>query len=233
MALVEVRELRKAYRVGPVAVEALRGVSLDLEPGEVVALVGASGSGKTTLLHLLAGLDRPDGGSIRFLGRDLATMSREELARHRREGVGMVFQAFHLLPTFTARRNVEIALAVGGVPRGERRGRAAGLLDAVGLAARGDHRPSQLSGGEQQRVAIARALANGPRVLLADEPTGNLDSRTAEEVLSLLVRPAREGKAAVLVVTHNEPLLATVATRILRIRDGALVGEGATGSAAA
>jgi putative ABC transport system ATP-binding protein len=182
MPLVQATNLTRRYRMGSAEVQALRGVSLAVEIGEVVALVGPSGSGKSTLLHLLAGLDRPSGGEVVVDGRALHGCSRDELARYRHETVGMVFQAFHLLPTFTAQRNVEVALAMGGVPRRERPERASALLERVGLAERAGHKPTELSGGEQQRVALARALANAPKLLLADEPTGNLDTATAAGV---------------------------------------------------
>ncbi len=226
MSLVQASNVTRHYRMGPTEVRALRGVSLSVELGEVVALVGPSGSGKSTLMHLLAGLDRPTSGEVVVDGRALHTCTRDELARYRHTTVGMVFQAFHLLPTFTAQRNVEVALAMGGVPRRDRPARAAELLQRVGLADRAGHRPTELSGGEQQRVALARALANGPKLLLADEPTGNLDTATAVGVMELLLAPARSGTAALVMVTHNGELAAQVADRIVRMHDGAIVPDG-------
>ncbi|MHC5020763.1 MAG: ABC transporter ATP-binding protein [Planctomycetota bacterium] len=226
MPLVQATNLTRRYRMGTAEVQALRGVSLTVELGEVVALVGPSGSGKSTLLHLLAGLDRPSGGEVVVDGRALHRCSRDELARYRHETVGMVFQAFHLLPTFTAQRNVEVALAMGGVARRERPARAAALLERVGLAERAGHKPTELSGGEQQRVALARALANAPKLLLADEPTGNLDTATAAGVMELLLAPARAGTAALVMVTHNGELADQVADRVVRMQDGAIIDAG-------
>jgi putative ABC transport system ATP-binding protein len=225
-ALVEVRDVRRAYRLGGTTVHALDGVSLDVAQGEIVALVGPSGSGKSTLCHLLAGMDRPTAGTVTVAGQRLDALSRDALAAYRAGTVGMVFQAFHLLPTFSAQRNVEVALALQGCPRRERAGRAAALLERVGLAPRARHRPSELSGGEQQRVALARALAGAPRLLLADEPTGNLDGATAAGVLDLLCAPARAGTAALVLVTHDTELAERVAHRVCRLRDGRLVTPG-------
>ena len=226
MAILEARQVTREYRMKAETVRALSGVSVSIEPGEFVAILGTSGSGKSTLLHLLGGLDRPTSGEILFDGRSLGPLSSREMASYRRSSVGMIFQSFHLLPTMTARENVMLALALAGMARGERYQRAAELLDRVGLSHRLDHLPSELSGGEQQRVSIARALANRPRVLLADEPTGNLDSRRAADILDLLATLCREEKMAVLLVTHDEALASAYATRVIRLRDGEVVPEG-------
>ncbi len=215
--LYDLRDVRKTY--GSLA--ALDGVTLRVDPGDLVAIAGPSGSGKTTLLQLLGALDRPSSGEIRFEGTDLASRRDAELAALRRDTLGFVFQQFNLIPTLNARQNVEVALAHASRGARERRRRADELLERVGLAARASHLPSQLSGGEQQRVAIARALANRPRVLLADEPTGNLDTATGADVMGLLRSLWREGLTVVL-ITHDEAL-AAAAQRLVRIRDGALV----------
>jgi putative ABC transport system ATP-binding protein len=217
--------LKRHYRMGETLVRALDGVDLCAAPGEFVGLLGTSGSGKSTLLNLLAGLDRPTGGSLEVFGRDISRMSREELSRHRRENVGMIFQSFNLLPRMTAEENVALALVFAGVPADERTGRAAELLHRVGLGKRRRHRPSELSGGEQQRVAIARALANRPAMLLADEPTGNLDSRTAREILAILSElNSAEGKTIVM-VTHDAGLAGTCAHRTVTLADGRISTE--------
>ena len=195
-----------------------------IEPGEVVAIVGASGSGKTTLLQLLGALDRPTAGEVRCDGRDIQAIGEGDLSRLRRDVIGFVFQQFNLIPTLDARQNVEAAAATTDLPREERRRRAAELLEAVGLGARAGHLPSQLSGGEQQRVAIARALVNHPRVLLADEPTGNLDSQTGVEILTLLQGLAAENGQTVVLVTH-EPAVAAAAPRVVTLRDGGIVSD--------
>jgi ABC-type lipoprotein export system ATPase subunit len=189
-----------------------------------VGIVGASGSGKTTLLQLLGALDRPSTGTIRCDGRDLLDVSEAELSRLRRDTIGFVFQQFNLIPTLTARQNVEAAAASTPMSAGERRARTSELLGAVGLAARGEHLPSQLSGGEQQRVAIARALMNRPEVILADEPTGNLDSATGSEILALLRRIASDGGHTLIVVTHSREVTATL-PRVITLRDGRVVTD--------
>jgi putative ABC transport system ATP-binding protein len=217
--LYELRGVVKAY--GPV--RAVNGVDLRVEPGEFVVVAGPSGSGKTTLLQLLGALDRPTEGTVAFEGHDLTRLGDGALARLRRETLGFVFQQFNLIPTLTAAQNVEAAIA--GDRRAARRARAAELLDRVGLAPRAGHLPSQLSGGEQQRVAIARALANAPDVLLADEPTGNLDSATGGEIMALLTRLWEEG-ISLIVVTHD-PAIAGAAPRVVRLHDGR-VAEPAT-----
>jgi len=206
-------------------VHAVEDVSLTVEPGELLAVEGPSGSGKTTLLQLLGALDRPTAGTIRFEGGDLRDRSDAELARLRLHTIGFVFQQFNLIPTLNARQNVEVAIAPTGVRGRERRERALAGLEAVGLAERAGHLPSQLSGGEQQRVAIARALANEPDVLLADEPTGNLDTATGREIVALLERLNAERGVTVLLVTHD-PAIAGAASRLVRMSDGRVVQDG-------
>ena len=221
-SLYELAELRRVYRTGGGQVAALDGVTLSIGPGELLAVEGPSGSGKSTLLQLLGALDRPTSGSITFDGRELARLTDRELTRVRSRDIGFVFQSFNLIPTLTAAENVEVAMVPLGTGRHDRRTRAAALLEKVGLAGRAAHLPSRLSGGEQQRVAIARALANDPRVILADEPTGNLDSATAREVIDVLRALSVEQGVTVVVVTHEEEV-AALATRRVRLRDGRLV----------
>jgi putative ABC transport system ATP-binding protein len=221
--LYELRDVVKAYGSGTARVVAVDGVDLRIDRGEFVVVAGPSGSGKTTLLQLLGALDRPTCGTILFEGTDLASLGDGGLARLRRDTLGFVFQQFNLIPTLTALQNVEVAMAPGPLSRAARRTRAAELLDRVGLGARGGHLPSQLSGGEQQRVAIARALANEPDVVLADEPTGNLDTTTGEEITALLRGLWEEGLSVVL-ITHD-PAVAGAAPRVVRLRDGR-VAEG-------
>jgi putative ABC transport system ATP-binding protein len=223
--LVETRDLKKHYQMGGSIVRALDGVALSVAQGEFVALLGTSGSGKSTLLNLIAGLDRPTEGSLRIFGRDLAQMSSEELSHHRRQNVGIIFQSFNLVPTMTARENITLAMMFAGVPRTDRDGAASSLLESLGLAQRQNHRPRELSGGEQQRVAIARALSNKPHLLLADEPTGNLDSRTSRDILGILKRlNEREGKT-VIMVTHDASLADTYASRTMTLLDGVIIDE--------
>jgi putative ABC transport system ATP-binding protein len=221
MPAIVAADVSRTYDLDGVSVPALRGVSLTVEPGDYLAVVGTSGSGKSTLMHLLGGLDRPSGGSLLIGGRDVAKLSPPEMARLRNEVIGFVFQSFHLLPRTTAQDNVALPLVYRGIGRRERRARAAAMLDRVGLAHRLGHRPSQMSGGEQQRVAIARALVTGPSVLLADEPTGNLDSVTGQSVLALLESLNAEGVAVVL-VTHDRDVAARARRRIV-MRDGLIV----------
>jgi putative ABC transport system ATP-binding protein len=209
--------------MGPEAVHAVRGVTLSIAEGEYVAIVGPSGCGKSTLLNLLGAIDRPTGGSVSIGGRRVESMSDREATRFRLLHVGFVFQRFYLMPTLTARENVELPMAEAGVAKAERQGRARELLAYVGLAQRERHRPPQLSGGEQQRVAIARALANHPALLLADEPTGELDARTGAEVIALFDRLNRDG-TTIVVVTHDEELARAVG-RVVHMRDGVIVDE--------
>ncbi|MBW3539467.1 MAG: ABC transporter ATP-binding protein [Planctomycetes bacterium] len=219
-----VREVVKTYGAAASRVEALRGVSLDIARGERVAILGRSGSGKSTLLNLLGCLDRPTAGTISVGGRELGSLTSRERAAYRLKTAGMIFQAYHLVGTRTALGNVELPLVLAGHSRRERRAKARDALEAVGLADRCEHLPSRLSGGEQQRVAIARALVNEPSLLLADEPTGNLDTATADAVMSLLVERTRVLGTTVLLVTHDEALAARVADRLLRMSDGRLEG---------
>ena len=218
--IIATEGLTKDYHLGPHTVHALRGVSVTIEPGEFVAVMGPSGSGKSTFMNLLGCLDTPTAGRYVVDGEDIAGLSPDTLARIRNAKIGFVFQQFNLLPRTTALENVELPLLYAGVSARERRARARARLAAVALADREHHQPSQLSGGQQQRVAIARALANDPAVILADEPTGNLDSRTSVEVLTLLQRLNRDGLTIVL-VTH-EPDIAAYARRVLSFKDGRL-----------
>ncbi|HEY3921813.1 MAG TPA: ABC transporter ATP-binding protein [Gaiellaceae bacterium] len=220
--IYEARDVSKWFAKGPAVVRAVDSVSLEIDAGEFVALEGPSGSGKTTLLQLLGALDRPSQGSILFEGRDLATLRDNELAALRLNAFGFVFQQFNLIPTLTAVQNVEVKLAPTGVKGTELNKRAMSLLIEVGLAERATHLPAQLSGGEQQRVAIARALTTEPRVILADEPTGNLDSATGADVIDLLESLAAQRGATVIVATHDHDL-ATRAPRRLAMRDGSIV----------
>jgi putative ABC transport system ATP-binding protein len=222
--LYELRGVTKSYGQGSTQVDAVADVSLTIGSGEFVAVAGPSGSGKTTLLQLLGGLDRPTKGEILFEGRDLASLGEAELTRLRLDTVGFVFQQFNLIPTVTAADNVALALAPRGLPAPERRSRVEELLDAVGLAARGHHLPSELSGGEQQRVAIARALGNDPRVVLADEPTGNLDTKTGEEIVGILRRLSADRGQTVVLITHDEAIAAS-AGRTIKMQDGSVVGS--------
>ncbi len=220
-AAIVATDVSRTYELDGVSVPALRGVSLTVEPADYVAIVGTSGSGKSTLMHLLGGLDRPTGGRLLIGGRDVAGLSPAEMARLRNETIGFVFQSFHLLARTTAQDNVALPLVYRGVGRRERRTRAAAMLERVGLAHRVGHRPNQMSGGEQQRVAIARALVTGPSVLLADEPTGNLDSATGQSVLALLESLNADGVAVVL-VTHDREVAARARRQIV-MRDGLIV----------
>jgi putative ABC transport system ATP-binding protein len=220
-APVAVENAVRSYDLGGVSVPALRGVSMTVEAGDYLAIIGPSGSGKSTLMHLLGGLDRPTSGRLLLGGRDVATLSAADLAQLRNEVIGFVFQSFHLLARTSARDNVALPLIYRGLRRSERRRRAEEMLARVGLAHRFDHRPNQLSGGEQQRVAIARALVTEPSVLLADEPTGNLDTATSERILDLFRQLHAEG-LALIVVTHN-PALAAAAERHWVLQDGRLV----------
>ena len=217
--LYELEGVGRRYGQGATEVRALEGMDLRIASGEFVVVAGPSGSGKTTLLQLLGALDRPTEGVVRFEGRDLRGLGDGELARLRLGELGFVFQQFNLIPTLTARQNVEAALAPTGADASARHLRAGELLEAVGLAARSEHLPSQLSGGEQQRVAIARALANDPRVLLADEPTGNLDTTTGREILALL-RQLADGRGLTIVVVTHDPAIADDAPRVVHMRDG-------------
>jgi putative ABC transport system ATP-binding protein len=220
--LVRTDVLTRRYVMGDNVLSALDGVSLSFEQGEIAAILGRSGSGKSTLLQLLGGLDRPTSGDVLVRGKRLAECSEDALALYRRTEVGFIFQFFNLVPSRTALQNVELPLVLAGVAKSERRHRAEALLERVGLAARREHRPNQLSGGEQQRVAIARALVHDPPLLLADEPTGNLDSRTAAEILDFL--RTLTGKT-ILVVTHDRALADSFTRRTVELRDGKVVAD--------
>ena len=218
--IIELADVHKVYATGAAEVQALRGVSLVINPGEYLAVMGPSGSGKSTLMHILGCLDTPSAGTYRLAGTDVSGMSEMELALVRNQRIGFVFQQFNLLPSMTALRNVELPLCYAGVGRAERQVRALAALDRVGLADRVDHRPGELSGGQQQRVAVARSLVTDPALLLADEPTGNLDSRSTEDLLSLFDELHAAGRTIVL-ITH-ENTVADAAGRVVRIRDGQL-----------
>jgi putative ABC transport system ATP-binding protein len=218
MALIETRDLWKTYVMGSEEIHALRGVSIEIERGEYVAIMGPSGSGKSTLMNLIGCLDTPSKGSYLLNGKQVSQMNDNELARIRNEEIGFVFQTFNLLPRATALQNVELPLVYAGVPVKDRRERARGALDKVELTTRMTHRPNELSGGQRQRVAIARALVNNPSILLADEPTGNLDSKTGAEIMALFARLHQAGNTIIL-VTH-EADVAAFAHRVIHLRDG-------------
>ncbi len=226
MALISLQELTKTYSLGENTVHALRGVSLDIDPGEFVAITGPSGSGKSTMMHILGCLDRPSSGTFLLGGRDVSNLTRDELADIRNRQIGFVFQGFNLLPRTTALENVEVPLLYSRpvLASSERRGRALQALTAMGLADRAEHHPSQLSGGQQQRVAIARALVNEPSLLLADEPTGNLDTKTSLEVMQIF-QQLRETRGITVVLITHEPDIAAYGTRIISVRDGRIVSD--------
>ena len=221
--VVSLRDVMRDYRVGPEIVHAVRGVSLDVGEGELVAIVGPSGCGKSTLLHLIGVVDQPTSGTVTVRERRVDAMGDADATRFRLRNIGFVFQRFYLMQALSAAENVELPMGEAGVKRAERRARARELLSYVGLEGRANHRPSQLSGGEQQRVAVARALANRPALLLADEPTGELDAATGAEVIALLRRLNADG-TTVVVVTHDENL-AKAAKRVVHMRDGRVVGD--------
>ncbi len=217
------RSLTREYRVGPETVCALGGVDLEVRRGELLAVLGVSGSGKSTLLHLLGGLDTPTSGSVLVAGRDLAGLSAYQRTLYRRTDVGFIFQSYYLVPSLTAEENVALALTFQGTFGQDARRRADEALERVGLKQRAAHRPSQLSGGEQQRVAIARAIVHRPPLLLADEPTGNLDRATARDVVALLSEIHSTMGTTIVMVTHDEEMAKGVAGRVLRLRDGRLI----------
>jgi putative ABC transport system ATP-binding protein len=217
-------QVRKIYRTGAVEVEALHGLDLVVEPGELVGVMGASGSGKTTLLNCLSGLDDIDGGRVLVEGRDLFAMSDADRTEHRAHAMGFVFQAFNLIPVFSAAENVELPLLLTGTPAKQARGAATEMLERVGLGHRVDHKPNEMSGGEQQRVTIARALVGRPAIVWADEPTGNLDSAMAVQIMDLLVELNRQDGQTIVLVTHDA-VIGDRVPRLIRMRDGALVSD--------
>jgi putative ABC transport system ATP-binding protein len=222
--IIELDNVHKIYDTGEVKVPALRGVSLTVGPGEFVAIMGASGSGKSTLMNIIGCLDRPTKGTYRFDGQDVSRLSRKQLAHIRNRKLGFVFQGFNLLKRHTAVENVEMPLLYAGASARQRRQRALGMLQLVGLADRSGHMPNQLSGGQQQRVAIARAMVNRPQIILADEPTGNLDSKTGAEILQEFQRLNREQDQTIIMVTHD-PSIAAHAARIVTTRDGLIASD--------
>ena len=224
-AAIRIENLCRNYRMGETLIRAVDGVSLEVQAGEFVALLGSSGSGKSSMLNLIAGLDRPTSGSVIVQDKDLAKLSREELAKYRLHVVGMVFQSFNLISSMTVAENVELPLRFAEVERAKRDTLAREALDRVGLQARMNHRPSELSGGEQQRAALARALINRPQLLLADEPTGNLDSRTGTEIMNMVRAFNRELGMTVVMVTHERTLAERYAQRMIFLADGKLVAD--------
>jgi len=221
--IIELKDVEKVYEMGPMQVRALDRVTLDVERGDYVAVMGPSGSGKSTLMNLIGCLDTPTAGSYKLNGREVANLEDDELAVIRNGEIGFVFQTFNLLPRTDAIQNVELPLIYAGMPRAERRERARKALRDVGLGDRMEHRPNEMSGGERQRVAIARALVNAPAILLADEPTGNLDSKTGAEIMEFIGRLQEQGNT-ILLVTHEEELAARAA-RVVRVRDGNIVSD--------
>jgi len=221
--IVEAVDLKKTYMLGKVPVNALRGVNLKVESGDFLAILGPSGSGKSTLLNLIGALDKPTEGNMLIEGVDVSTLNDNQLADLRRR-IGFVFQFFNLIPRFTARENVELSMAIAALSKADRRRRTEDLLETVGLKERMNHKPAELSGGEQQRVAIARALANNPKFLLMDEPTGNIDSKTASEIIGLIKRLSEEKGVTIIMVTHDQRL-AGQAKRIVQMFDGLIVQE--------
>ncbi len=224
--MIELTDITKTYRMGKVEICALCGVSLRVGPGELIAVMGPSGSGKSTLMNVIGCLDRPTAGSYRFEGREISDLTDDELAAVRNIKIGFVFQSFNLLPRFSALKNVEVPLIYSGVSGRLRRERAVPVLERVGLGERMHHRPSELSGGQQQRVAIARALVNNPPLLLADEPTGNLDSRSGEEILNIITDLNKQG-VTIMIVTHDRDVAARC-KRIINLKDGRIVADQVT-----
>jgi putative ABC transport system ATP-binding protein len=224
--MIELTDIAKTYRMGNVEICALCGVSLRVGPGELIAVMGPSGSGKSTLMNVIGCLDRPTAGSYRFESREISDLTDDELAAVRNVKIGFVFQSFNLLPRFSALKNVEVPLIYSGVPGRLRRERAAPVLERVGLGERMHHKPSELSGGQQQRVAIARALVNNPPLILADEPTGNLDSRSGEEILNIITDLNKQG-VTIMIVTHDRDVAARC-KRIINLKDGRIVSDQVT-----
>jgi putative ABC transport system ATP-binding protein len=222
---IQIEELTKVYSSGPVEVVALRDATVSIGRGRFVGVTGTSGSGKSTLMNLLGGLDTPSSGRIRVDGRWISELSKTDLALFRRHTIGMIFQSFNLIPSYSALENVAFPLLFADVPRKERVRRAAELLCAVGLEGRSDHRPSELAGGEQQRVAVARALVNRPTILLADEPTGNLDSRTSRQIVQMLYDLRAEQGLTIVMISHEEALLREFADELVRLQDGTVLSQ--------
>lgn len=218
-AIVQIKEVYRVYRMGQEKIFALNGISLDIEEGEICCLKGPSGSGKSTLLHLIAGLDKPSKGSILIGKTKIETLNENQLALFRQKYIGFIFQSYYLIPTLTALENVAMPLTFCGIPRSKRIKRAKELLEAVGLKDRMKHKPSQMSGGQQQRVSIARAFSNNPKVVFADEPTGNLDTATTYEMMNLMTNLAKQRNQTLVIVTHDTEI-ADYASRIVHIRDG-------------
>jgi ABC-type lipoprotein export system ATPase subunit len=225
MSFIIAERLSKSYGHGPTAVTALRDASFTVPAGQRLAILGKSGSGKSTLLNLLGGLDQPTTGQLTVAGQSLGTLSRRQLAEYRRRRIGFVFQSFHLIPSSSVLQNVELPLMLAGMKPGERRRQALAALDAVGMAPRVTHRPAELSGGERQRTAMARAIVHRPELLLADEPTGNLDSQTAGTVMTLIVDQVKTRGMTLILVTHDEELASRTTDRVLRMADGRIVNE--------
>jgi putative ABC transport system ATP-binding protein len=221
--MIQLRDITKTYHMGNMDLNVLNGISLSVRQGELIAIMGPSGSGKSTLMNIIGCLDRPTTGTYRFEDRDMGAVSDDELAHVRNRKLGFVFQTFNLLPRFSAIKNVEVPLIYSGVPAKERRQRAMPLLQKVGLGDRMDHKPTELSGGQQQRVAIARALVNNPPVLLADEPTGNLDSRSGEDILNILTGLNQQG-VTVIIVTHDRSVAARC-KRVISVKDGLIISD--------
>ena len=221
--MIESINLAKEYKKGKITVIALNRINFKINPGEFISIIGKSGSGKSTLLNLISGLDRPTGGELIINNRKLHGLGRKELANHRKFTVGMVFQSFNLIQSRTAIENITLALAFGGLPRKNRITKANELLKQVGLENRADHKPSELSGGETQRVAIARALANNPDIILADEPTGNLDSATSEEIMEIINDLNKKQGKTVIMVTHDKEMAQAFSNRIITLKDGEIV----------
>jgi putative ABC transport system ATP-binding protein len=223
MAIISMNQIRKVYDTGKVKVEALKGIDLQIDEGELVAIVGPSGSGKSTLMNLLGCLDTPSSGEYQLAGENVAGVTRDQLAEIRNRRVGFVFQNFNLLPHITSLENVELPMLFGGMKPSERRSRAEELLQRVGLGERGEHRPTELSGGQMQRVAIARALAMNPDIVLADEPTGNLDTTSGGDIMSLFTDLWKQGRTLI-IITHD-PALAKRASRVVEVRDGVIISD--------
>lgn len=223
---VELKDIEKSYRIGDSVFAVLKGINLEIKTGEFVALMGPSGSGKSTLMNIVGCLDRPTSGRFMLLGHDISSLSDDELARIRREELGFIFQTFNLIGRISVQRNVEVPMILSEVPREKRRERAIELLRAVGLSHRLDFGPLNISGGERQRVAIARALANDPKIIIADEPTGNLDLKSTEEVMNIMKKLNQEGRT-IIMVTHN-PEITENCSRVIRLRDGRILEGGAS-----